>query len=149
MKAVLKRVKNASVSVDDKVAGKCEQGWFILLGVCHDDTEKDAAYLVKKIASLRAFSDESGKINLDIKSINGSILVVSQFTLYADLSRGNRPGFTYAAKPEHANTLYEFFVKSLREEKIPTETGIFGANMQIQTLCDGPITLLLESPKSS
>ena len=144
MKAVLQRVQHASVSVDGKTVGSCRQGWFILLGITHDDTLEKAQQLAKKVVAIRAFDDEHGKINLDIRSIQGSILVVSQFTLYADLSRGNRPGFFNSAKPELAKPLYEEFMKALKELSIPVEGGIFGAKMHIETLCDGPVTLVLE-----
>ena len=145
MRAVVQRVLRASVSVEQKIVGSCSQGWFILLGVKHTDSEKDVVVLSKKIVALRAFSDENDKMNLDIRAIKGSILVVSQFTLYGDLTRGNRPGFANAAKPEQAIILYERFVKSLQSEGIPVETGVFGANMQIQTHCDGPVTFILET----
>lgn len=145
MRAFLQRVQKAAVSVDEKIVGQCSQGWFILLGITHEDTEKEADFIAKKVASIRAFNDPDGKMNLNIKSIQGSILVISQFTLYADLSRGNRPGFSKSASPDHANTLYEYFVKKLREEDIPVETGIFGANMQIDSHCDGPVSLMIES----
>lgn len=145
MKALLQRVHNASVSVDGKTVGSCQRGWFILLGVSQEDTVDDCSYLVNKIIKLRGFGDKDDKMNLDVKAIDGGILVVSQFTLYADLSRGNRPGFTSAAKPEHAKTLYEVFVDQLKSESVSVETGIFGAKMDIQTLCDGPVTFLIET----
>lgn len=148
MKAILQRVREAKVKVDDKVVGQCANGWFILLGVTHDDTREDILSLTKKIISLRAFNDENQKMNLDIKSIKGSILVVSQFTLYGDLSKGNRPSFLNAAKPEHAKELYEAFIAQLKEESLEVESGVFGANMQIYTTCDGPVSFVLETKKS-
>lgn len=145
MKALLQRVLRASVSVDNKIVGQCKAGWSILLGVTHSDTDEDVKKLIAKILSLRAFSDENGKMNLDIKAIQGEILLVSQFTLYADLSRGNRPGFSNSAKPDYAKELYEAFVEGLKKEKIPVETGIFGAHMEITNVCDGPVTFMLDS----
>ncbi len=145
MRALLQRVSKASVSVDGNTVGICHRGWFILLGIHHDDKPEDLSSLVKKIASLRGFADENDKMNLDIKAIDGEILVVSQFTLYADLARGNRPGFSEAAAPEYAKNLYELFISGLKAEGIRVQTGIFGAQMLIHTNCDGPVTFLLET----
>ncbi len=145
MKAILQRVSEASVKVEGKTVGGCTNGWFILLGVTHADTREDILKLSKKIISLRAFNDENQKMNLDIKSAKGSILVVSQFTLYGDLSKGNRPSFLGAAKPEHAKKLYEEFIAQLKSEGLSVGSGIFGANMQIYTVCDGPVSFVLDS----
>ncbi len=145
MKAVVQRVKNASVEVEGKICGEIEQGLLIFLGVCDEDTEKECDKLADKISKLRIFSDENDKINLSVNDVNGSILVVSQFTLYADCHKGNRPSFIKAGNPQHAERLYEYFSKAI-SEKIGgrTENGIFGADMKVNLLNDGPFTILLE-----
>ena len=145
MKLVIQRVKNAKVEVEGKVTGKIEQGFLVLLGVTHDDTKEKADYLVKKLCNLRVFEDEKGKMNLDIKKINGKLLIVSQFTLYANCKDGNRPSFIEAAKPEIANELYEYFCKKCQEKEIEVQTGIFGADMQVSLTNDGPVTIILEN----
>ena len=145
MKLVIQRVKNAKVEVEGKVTGKIEQGFLVLLGVTHDDTKEKADYLVKKLCNLRVFEDENGKTNLDIKKINGKLLIVSQFTLYANCKDGNRPSFIEAAKPEIANELYEYFCKKCQEKEIEVQTGIFGADMQVSLTNDGPVTIILEN----
>ena len=145
MKIVIQRVKNAKVEVEGKVTGKIEQGFLVLLGVTHDDTKEKADYLVKKLCNLRVFEDENGKMNLDIKKINGKLLIVSQFTLYANCKDGNRPSFIEAAKPEMANELYEYFCKKCQEKEIEVQTGIFGADMQVSLTNDGPVTIILEN----
>ncbi len=145
MKLVIQRVKNAKVEVEGKVTGKIEQGFLVLLGVTHDDTKEKADYLVKKLCNLRVFEDENGKMNLDIKKINGKLLIVSQFTLYANCKDGNRPSFIEAAKPEIANELYEYFCKKCQEKEIEVQTGIFGADMQVSLTNDGPVTIILEN----
>lgn len=144
MKLVVQRVKNAKVEVKEKVVGKIDKGYMILVGITHEDTKETVEYLAKKVCSLRVFSDENGKMNLNIKDINGEILIVSQFTLYADCVRGNRPSFTNAAKPEEANMLYEYFCEKVSENGIKVEKGIFGADMQVSLLNDGPVTIILE-----
>ena len=144
MKLVVQRVKNAKVEVKEKVVGKIDKGYMILVGMTHEDTKETVEYLAKKVCSLRVFSDENGKMNLNIKDINGEILIVSQFTLYADCVRGNRPSFTNAAKPEEANMLYEYFCEKVSENGIKVEKGIFGADMQVSLLNDGPVTIILE-----
>lgn len=144
MKLVIQRVTHASVTVDNKKVGKINKGFLVLLGVGPDDTEQEADFLVKKLIKLRIFEDENGKMNLSLKDVNGELLVVSQFTLYADCSRGNRPSFTNAAKPEKANELYEYVIKKCKEENIRVEHGIFGADMQVDLLNDGPVTIILE-----
>ena len=144
MKLVVQRVKNAKVEVKEKVVGKIDKGYMILVGITHEDTKETVEYLAKKVCSLRVFSDENGKMNLNIKDINGEILIVSQFTLYADCVHGNRPSFTNAAKPEEANMLYEYFCEKVSENGIKVEKGIFGADMQVSLLNDGPVTIILE-----
>ena len=145
MKLVIQRVKNAKVDVEGKTVGKIEKGFLVLLGVTHDDTKEKADYLVKKLCNLRVFEDENGKMNLDIKKINGKLLIVSQFTLYANCKDGNRPSFIEAAKPEIANELYEYFCKKCQEKEIEVQTGIFGADMQVSLTNDGPVTIILEN----
>ncbi len=144
MRLVIQRVKNAKVDVDGKTVGKINKGFLVLLGVTHDDTEKNADYLVKKLCNLRVFEDENGKMNIGLKDIGGELLIVSQFTLYADCSEGNRPSFTNAAKPEMANKLYEYFCERCKEKNIKVEKGIFGADMKVSLLNDGPVTIILE-----
>ena len=145
MKAIIQRVKYAQVEVDGKCVGKIDKGFLVLLGVKEDDTEDDVNYLVKKICNLRIFKDENDKMNINIRDINGEILVVSQFTLYADCTGGNRPSFINAAKPEKANELYELFKTKIANELGKVECGIFGADMKVSLLNDGPVTIDLES----
>lgn len=145
MKLVVQRVKNAKVEVEGKTVGSIGKGFLVLLGVTHADTKKEADYLVKKLCNLRVFEDENGKMNLGLKEIEGELLMISQFTLYADCTGGNRPSFTNAAKPEKANELYEYFIKKCEEENIKVEHGIFGADMKVELLNDGPVTILLET----
>lgn len=142
MRAVVQRVKRAKVMINDKIVGKIDEGLLILLGVTHEDTEENVDYLVRKILNLRIFKDENDKMNLSVKDIKGEILVVSQFTLYADTSKGNRPSFTNAAKPEIANKLYEYFKEKCAEE-IKVQSGEFGANMQVELINDGPVTIVI------
>lgn len=145
MKAVIQRVSRASVTVDGTVTGKIGQGYLILLGVGPDDSERECDKLADKISGLRIFSDENDKINLSIKDVNGGVLVVSQFTLYADCRKGNRPSFVNAAKPDKAEKLYEYFVEKCREKITDNvQTGIFGADMKVELLNDGPFTIVLE-----
>ncbi len=144
MKLVVQRVKNAKVDVDGKTVGKIEKGFLVLLGVTHTDTKETADYLVKKLCSLRVFEDENGKMNLSLKDVDGKLLIVSQFTLYADCSDGNRPSFVNAAKPEFANELYEYFCDKCKGNGIEVEKGIFGADMKVSLLNDGPVTIILE-----
>ena len=145
MKAILQRVSEASVWVDSKEVSHINQGWLILLGICHSDQESHISYLVKKILSLRAFCDEEEKMNLSIKDVGGSILLVSQFTLYGRCDKGARPSFVEAARPEHAKPLYQKLAERLREHGVTVETGVFGAKMDIRMRGDGPVTLTLES----
>ena len=146
MRIVLQRVKSASVSIDDVVVGKINQGFLLLVGVGPEDTSADASYLARKIAGMRIFSDENGKMNLSIDQIGGKILSVSQFTLFADTKKGNRPSFTGAASPELATQLYEEFNELLRTEYgLTVETGEFGADMQVSLVNDGPVTIILDT----
>ncbi|MBQ9797544.1 MAG: D-tyrosyl-tRNA(Tyr) deacylase [Clostridia bacterium] len=145
MKAVIQRVAHASVVVDDKTVGSCERGYLILLGVAQGDTETDAELLCKKIAALRIFRDENDKMNLSVRDIDGEALVISQFTLMANYRHGNRPDFLESAKPEEANRLYEYFVELLSRELRRVEKGIFGADMKVSLLNDGPVTICMDS----
>ena len=144
MKIILQKVKKASVSVDNKVVGCIDKGYCLLVGVHKESTEEDAKYLAKKIAQARLFEDENDKINLSLKDVGGSILSVSQFTLYADTKKGNRPSFTSAAGAEKANELYEKFNEYLREEGVKVETGIFQTMMEVNIVNDGPVTIVYE-----
>jgi len=144
MKLVLQRVKKASVSVDGSITGNIGPGLLILLGVHEQDTTETADFLVKKCSELRIFSDQNDKMNLSVKDIDGEALVVSQFTLLADCNKGRRPNFTSAANPEKGNQLYTYFVNRLREQIRKVEIGVFGANMQVELINDGPVTLILE-----
>lgn len=143
MRAVVQRVTQAKVEVDGKVTGEIKKGFLVLVGFTHGDTEADCIMVAKKISGLRIFSDENDKINLSLKDVEGDILCVSQFTLYADCSHGNRPSFTNAARPDLAEPLYEFFCKEL-EKYAHTERGIFGADMKVSLLNDGPFTVIIE-----
>ena len=144
MKVVLQKVRKASVSVDNKIVGEIDKGYCLLVGVHKDSTSKDAKYLAKKIAEARLFEDENGKLNLGLKDVGGSILSVSQFTLYADTKKGKRPSFTSAARSEDANRLYEEFNEHLRVEGIKVETGIFQTMMKVNIVNDGPVTIIYE-----
>ena len=145
MKIVVQRVKNAKVDVEGKTVGKIDKGFLVLLGVTHNDTKEQADYLVKKLCKLRVFRDENDKMNLDLKAVNGKLLIVSQFTLYANCSEGNRPSFIDAAKPDKANELYEYFCKQCTEKYgIEVEKGIFGADMKVSLINDGPVTIIIE-----
>lgn len=144
MKIVIQRVTNAQVEVDKKVVGKIGKGFLVLLGVTHEDTKENADYLVKKLCKLRVFSDENDKMNLSLKDVNGELLIVSQFTLYANCKDGNRPSFVEAAKPKQANELYEYFCSECKKNDIKVEKGIFGADMKVSLLNDGPVTIVIE-----
>lgn len=144
MKLVVQRVKHASVTVDGKVVSKIEKGFLVLLGVTHTDTKENADYLVKKLTNLRVFEDENEKMNRSIQDEKGEMIVVSQFTLYGDCTGGNRPSFIEAAKPEVAKPLYEYFLEECNKKGVPTHPGIFGADMKVELLNDGPVTILLE-----
>lgn len=146
MKLVVQRVKNAEVSVENKTVGKINQGFLVLLGIKNTDTQKDADYLVRKLINLRVFTDENDKMNLSIQSVNGELLIISQFTLYGDCKRsGNRPSFSDAAKPDIAIPLYEYFINECKKQIPVVQTGIFGADMQVNLLNDGPVTIIIDS----
>ena len=145
MKAVIQRVSSARVTVEGKIVGEIERGFLVLLGVKRGDTSDDAAYLARKIAKLRVFNDESGKMNLALEQVQGAVLAVSQFTLYADTRDGNRPGFSSAAAPDDANRLYKTFCELLRNENIGVQTGIFQTDMKVSLVNDGPVTIWIDS----
>lgn len=145
MKLLVQRVSNASVKVENKIIGKINKGFLVFLGVTHTDDEKVADYLVNKLIKLRVFEDENDKMNLSLEDIEGQLLIISQFTLYAETSKsGNRPSFTNAAKPEYADKLYKYFVDKCKEKGVYTQTGKFGADMKVELLNDGPVTIMLE-----
>ena len=144
MRIVVQRVTSASVTVSGEVIGRIDPGFLLLFGVGHEDTEEDCRRLADKITALRIFSDENDKINLDLNAVGGSLLVVPQFTLYADCRKGNRPNFIQAARPDKANGLYEYFVEYCRSKGFHVETGEFGADMKVELLNDGPFTVILE-----
>ena len=148
MITVLQRVQHAKVEIDGKTVGATEQGLLILLGVAEGDTRVEADKLVKKIANLRIFEDENGKMNLSLLDIGGGVLVVSQFTLYADCHKGNRPSFVKAGAPDKANRLYEYFVERCRQYVPKVEHGSFGADMKVELLNDGPFTLVLNADEN-
>jgi D-aminoacyl-tRNA deacylase len=145
MRVVVQRSKNAQVTVNGEITGQISKGLVLLVGVTHDDKDEDAAFLAEKIANLRIFEDEAGKMNLSLLEVGGEILSVSQFTLYGDCRKGRRPNFMDAARPEQANQLYEVFNGLLREKGIKVETGIFGAMMDVELINDGPVTLIVDS----
>ena len=144
MKLLIQRVKNANVEVDKKSVGKINKGLLVFIGVKDTDTKENATYLAKKVSNLRIFKDENGKMNLNIKDVNGKLLIVSQFTLYADCEHGNRPSFTQAAKGDKANQLYEYFCEECKKQNIEVQKGIFGADMKVSLLNDGPVTIIVE-----
>lgn len=146
MKAVVQRVSEARVEVDGAVVGVVGRGMLVLLGVAQGDSERDAAWLAKKIVELRIFEDDSGKMNRALADVEGSILAVSQFTLLGECSKGRRPSFTGAASPEDGKRLYEYFVEQVRQTGTPVATGIFQADMQVHLVNDGPVTFILDSP---
>lgn len=145
MKALLQRVSSAKVTVGPEIIGEIPGGWLILLGVGQGDAEGDIPKLVDKILGLRLFSDAEGRFNLSVQDIKGALLVISQFTLYADCSRGRRPGFTDAAPPDKAKGLYEKFVETMRASGLLVQTGSFGADMKVSLVNDGPVTVMLDS----
>lgn len=145
MKFLVQRVKEASVTVEEKVTGKINKGFLVLIGVCTEDTEEVADKMLKKLLGLRIFEDENGKTNLSLADVEGELLLVSQFTLYADCKKGNRPSFIKAGKPEHANQLYEYIIAKAKETVPTVETGIFGADMRVSLVNDGPFTVILDS----
>ena len=147
MRAVIQRVKSASVTVDKELVSEIGPGLLIFLGIAHTDTEKELEYIANKIANLRIFEDEEGKMNCSLLDTGGEALVVSQFTLYGDCRKGRRPSFIDAARPDVANDLYEQFIATLEQLKIPTQGGTFQAMMDVQLINDGPVTILLDSDK--
>ncbi len=144
MRLVIQRVSEAKVEVDNKVVGKIGRGFLVLLGVGQEDNEEKANFLVEKLCNLRVFRDENEKMNLSIKDIDGELLIISQFTLYADCKKGNRPSFVNAADPKFANNLYEYFINKCKEKVKNVEKGIFGADMKVSLINEGPVTILLE-----
>ncbi len=144
MRAVVQRVSRAAVRVENAVIGSIGGGFLVLLGIGEEDTREDVDRIVKKLAGLRIFADQEGKTNLSLKDVGGELLVISQFTLYADCRKGNRPSFVHAAKPEMAEALYEYFVEVCRSYIPKVETGAFGAHMEVDLVNDGPFTILLE-----
>lgn len=146
MKAVIQRVESASVSVEGKIAGACEKGFMLLFGAAKGDTEADAELLARKTANLRVFCDENGKMNKSVLDIGGGILAISQFTLCADVKKGNRPSFTDALEPQRAEELYDFFCKRLKAEGVSrVEKGVFGADMKVSLVNDGPVTIIFDT----
>lgn len=145
MRVVLQRVKEASVSIDGKVHGQIGKGFALLVGVSDTDGDEEVSYLAHKISKLRVFEDENGKLNLDINAIHGAILSISQFTLYADTKKGNRPSFTKAGEPEHADKVYEQLNESLRQTGLEVQTGVFGADMLVNIQNDGPVTIIFDT----
>jgi D-tyrosyl-tRNA(Tyr) deacylase len=145
MRAVVQRVSRAQVVIDGETVGRIERGLLVLLGITHADTPAAAQWLADKIAGLRIFEDDAGKMNRDVAEIGGALLVVSQFTLYGNAQKGRRPSFVDAAPPDVAIPLYEAFINALRAQGLPTETGRFGAMMQVELVNDGPVTLILDS----
>ena len=145
MKAVIQRVLRANLKVDGELISEINSGYVVFLGVGKGDTEKDGDYFIKKLPTLRICEDENGKINVNIKDAGGEILLVSQFTLYADTSHGNRPSFIEAELPERANELYEYVVKGLQAQGLTVKKGVFGADMKIEQVNDGPFTVIMES----
>ena len=148
MRIVIQRVSEAEVKIDGKTTGKAGKGLLLLVGFAIDDSITDIEYLVEKVLNLRIFEDEKGKMNLSVLDINGDILSVSQFTLYGDIRKGRRPSFTQAAEPEKANSFYEKFNEELKESGLNIETGVFGGDMKVSLLNDGPVTILLDSKKT-
>lgn len=145
MRAVVQRVSSANVTVDSAIVGAIDRGFLILVGITHTDGEAEAAYLARKIAGLRVFEDDAGKMNLALADVGGSVLAVSQFTLYGDARKGRRPSFVNAARPEQAEPLYQRFCALLREQGLTVELGIFQAEMQVALINDGPVTLWLDT----
>jgi D-tyrosyl-tRNA(Tyr) deacylase len=148
MRAVVQRVSEASVEVEGRTVGKIGPGYLVLLGIGRDDTEQAADLIADRIIGMRVFADAEGKMNLALEAVGGQLLIVSQFTLFADTNKGRRPSFVAAAPPDLARPLYEHFVAHCRAKKIGVATGDFGANMQIKLICDGPVTIVLDSSQA-
>lgn len=144
MRIVIQRVSQASVSIDGKIAGEIQQGLLLLVGICPEDGQEDIEYAVRKISQMRIFSDQEDKMNLSVQDVGGQILSISQFTLYADTKKGNRPAFTGAAKPDLATALYDQFNQKLAQT-VPVQTGEFGADMKVSLVNDGPVTIVLDT----
>ena len=145
MRLVIQRVSEARVEVDDLVTGRIGKGLLVFVGISRTDTEKESDYLLDKLVGLRIFSDREGKMNLSVVDAQGSLLIVSQFTLYGDCRKGRRPSFDLAAAPDRAKTLYEYFVSAARRTSVPVETGIFQASMRVHLVNEGPVTIIMES----
>lgn len=146
MRVVIQRVSEAAVKIDGTIVGEISKGLVVLLGIAQEDTEQDALYLLQKLINLRIFSDADGKMNLSVQDCGGELLIVSQFTLYADTKKGNRPSYIRAARPEHAIPLYEFFLQELQKQfQGPIQTGKFGADMKVSLINDGPVTIIMDS----
>lgn len=145
MKFVIQRVSEASVTVGQQIIGKINKGFLVFIGVCDSDTEEIADKMIRKMLGLRIFEDSDGKTNLSLEAVNGELLLVSQFTLYADCRKGNRPSFIRAGAPDLADALYQYIIRKCREQNYPVETGEFGADMKVQLLNDGPFTIILDS----
>lgn len=145
MRFVIQRVKTASVTVDNQVVGAINQGFMVLVGICNEDDRQIADKMIKKLIGMRIFEDSQGKTNLDLKTVDGALLLISQFTLYADCKKGNRPSFIAAGSPEHAKELYEYIISECKKSVPQVEQGIFGADMQVTLTNDGPFTILLDS----
>ena len=145
MKFVIQRVNHASVKVDGNVVGKIDKGYMVLIGISENDTKEIADKMIKKMIGLRIFEDENGKTNISLKDVSGELLLISQFTLYADCKKGNRPSFINAGKPDMANEMYEYIIEQCKKEISVVEKGIFGADMKVSLVNDGPFTILLDS----
>ena len=145
MKFVIQNVLNASVSVDQKIVGQINQGYVVFIGISNDDNEETANKMIQKMLNLRIFQDENGKTNLSLEQISGELLLISQFTLYADCKHGNRPSFIKAGKPEHAQKLYNYIIEQCKMKVPNVQTGIFGADMKVSLTNDGPFTIVLDS----
>ncbi len=146
MRLVIQRVLESNVKVDNKIVGKINKGFLVLLGIHSTDTKEDADYLVRKLINLRVFSDENDKMNLALKDVNGELLIISQFTLYAECKKsGNRPSFSDSAKPDIASPLYEYFISECKKQIPVVQTGIFGSDMKVSLINDGPVTIIIDS----
>ena len=148
MRAVVQRVSYASVKVNKEVTGEIKKGLLVFLAVCDDDTKKDLEYMADKVSGLRIFEDDEEKMNLSVTDVGGEILVISQFTLYGDCRKGKRPSFVSAGEPKYANMMYEEFINNLKDKGLTVEKGVFGADMKVELLNDGPVTILLDSKKT-